>query len=195
MARKASKSRKTAETEISLSLNLDGSGSGRSVTGVGFLDHMLDLMAKHGLLDLEIAAKGDLNVDSHHTVEDLGIVLGQCLNEALGDKKGIQRFGEATVPMDEALAQVALDLAGRSSFVFNAQFPYEKIGEFDVNLIEEFLAAFVSNARIVLHVNVTAGRNAHHIAEAIFKALGRALRRAVEPDPRRTDIPSTKGVL
>jgi len=195
MARKALKSRKTAETEVSVALNLDGSGAGRSATGIGFLDHMLELMGKHGLLDLDITARGDLNVDSHHTVEDLGIVLGQCLNEALSDKKGIQRFGEATVPMDEALAQVALDLAGRSAFVYNVKFPCEKIGEFDVGLIEEFLAAFVSNARIVLHVNVTSGRNAHHVAEAIFKAFGRALRRAVEPDPRRTDIPSTKGVL
>ena len=195
MGRTAQKTRKTKETEITVSIDLDGSGKAQSATGVGFMDHMLELMGKHGLLDIDISARGDLQVDSHHTVEDVGIVLGECLVKALGDKRGIRRFGDAAVPMDDTLAQVALDLSGRAAFVFNAAFPAEKIGEFDVGLIEEFLGAFASNAKISLHVNVPYGRNAHHVAEAVFKALARALRCAVEPDPRQTDVPSTKGVL
>jgi len=195
MGRTAQKTRKTKETEITVSIDLDGSGKAQSATGVGFMDHMLELMGKHGLLDLDISARGDLQVDSHHTVEDVGIVLGECLVKALGDKRGIRRFGDAAVPMDDTLAQVALDLSGRAAFVFNAAFPAEKIGEFDVGLIEEFLGAFASNAKISLHVNVPYGRNAHHVAEAVFKALARALRCAVEPDPRQTDVHSTNGVL
>jgi len=187
--------RKTKETEVRLSLALDGEGRASVRTGVGFLDHMLDLLGKHAVVDLEIAASGDTHVDAHHTVEDVGICLGKALSSALGDKRGIRRFGSASVPMDEALADVSLDISGRPFLVFDVSFPTEKTGEFDVQLAEEFLRAFATNAGLTLHVRVPYGRNSHHIAEAIFKALARALREAVGSDPRVRDVPSTKGTL
>lgn len=195
MPRKATIERKTKETDIRLALNLDGMGQSRIKTGIGFLDHMLDHVARHGLLDLDVTAQGDLEVDDHHTVEDVFICLGQALGTALGDKAGINRYGFGVVPMDDALAEVAVDLSGRAALVFNAKFNRPRIGTFDVELVEEALAALARAAKLNLHVNVPYGKNNHHIAEAIFKALGRALRQAVEPDPRRKGIPSTKGVL
>jgi len=196
MARIASQERNTKETQIKASINVDGSGKSKISTGVGFLDHMLDLLSKHSMIDIEVVATGDLNVDQHHTVEDVGIVLGECLARALGEKRGIFRFGEASAPMDESLAKVVVDLAGRGAFAFNADFRSEKISEFDVDLVEEFLNAFASNGKLALHVNVPYGKNSHHMAEAIFKALALALRRAVTIDPNRADdVPSTKGVL
>jgi imidazoleglycerol-phosphate dehydratase len=188
-------SRQTKETQIKLSLNLDGSGKGSIQTGVGFFDHMLDLLSRHSLIDLSVEAKGDLEVDAHHTVEDVGIVLGQALEKALGDKRGIYRYGWAIVPMDESLAQVAIDLSGRPAFVFNVKFKSESIGGFPVELVEEFLKAFCTNARMNLHVSVPYGTNNHHISEAIFKALAKALRQATSADPRNADVPSTKGSL
>src|SRR5687767_7125399 len=193
--RTAKISRKTKETKIELSLNLDGKGVTSAHTGVGFFDHMLDLLSRHSLIDLDVEADGDLQVDSHHTVEDVGIVLGQALEKALGDKKGIQRYGWALVPMDESLAQVAIDLSGRAAFVFSAPFTGAKIGTFDVELVEEFFKALAGSARVNLHVNVPYGRNNHHIAEAIFKGVARALRMAVAIDPRGGGVPSTKGTL
>jgi imidazoleglycerol-phosphate dehydratase len=195
--RTADLSRQTKETKISLSLNLDGTGQSNIETGVGFFNHMLDLFARHGLFDLTVNAEGDLDVDDHHTVEDVGIVLGLCLDKALADKRGIHRYGHAIVPMDESLAQVAIDLSGRPAFVFNAPFiPGAKIGTFDVELVAEFLKALSTNARMNLHVTVPYGDNNHHIAEAIFKATARALRHAVSIDPRNSDVvPSTKGSL
>ena len=195
MARTAHIHRKTAETEIDLELSLDGRGQGKSATGVGFLDHMLVLLAKHGAMDLSVRASGDLEVDQHHTVEDVGIVLGQAVREALGDKAGIRRYGHFTLPMEETLATVAIDLGGRAFFVFQAEFPTDKIGQFDAELVADFWQAFSANALCNLHVVVPYGRNSHHIAEAIFKAAARALRIAVEPDPRIADVPSTKGTL
>ncbi len=195
MARTAHIHRKTAETEIDLELSLDGAGQGKSATGVGFLDHMLVLLAKHGALDLTVTAAGDLEVDQHHTVEDVGIVLGQALREALGNKAGIRRYGHFTLPMEETLATVAVDLGGRAFFVFQAEFPTDKIGQFDAELVADFWQAFTANALCNLHVVVPYGRNSHHIAEAIFKAAARALRMAVEPDPRIAGVPSTKGTL
>ena len=194
-ARKASIRRKTTETDIALDLTLDGQGRSDCRTGVGFFDHMLDLLAKHSLIDLKIAATGDLKTDQHHTIEDVGIALGQALDQALGDKAGVRRFGTAAVPMEEALAHVAVDLSGRAALVYQVDFGAEKTGEFDTALVEEFLHALARNARLNLHVSVPHGRNAHHIAEAIFKGLAVALRAAVEPDPRRRDVPSTKGTL
>lgn len=194
-ARKSDIRRKTRETEITLSLKLDGEGRGEISTGVGFLDHMLDLLARHGLLDLRIKASGDTQVDAHHTVEDVGICLGQALKEALGDRAGIKRFGRMAVPMEDSLADVALDLSGRGALVYNVTFPSEKTGDFDVELIEEFLRALASNAGMNLHVNVPYGRNSHHVAEAIFKALAKALDAATQIDPRVKGVPSTKGVL
>lgn len=195
MARKARVERKTAETQIELELNLDGAGQSRIATGVGFLDHMLTLLAKHGALDLTVKATGDLEVDQHHTVEDVGIAFGQALREALGDKAGIARYGHFTLPMEETLATSALDLGGRAYLVFQAEFPTPKIGEFDSELVEDFWQAVSANALCNLHVLVHYGRNSHHIAEAIFKATARALRMAVSPDPRMTGVPSTKGTL
>lgn len=193
--RKAQVKRTTKETDIVLTLTVDGSGKFSGDTGVGFLNHMLELLTKHGLFDLKIEAKGDRHVDDHHTVEDVGICLGQALKQALGDKKGIRRFGDATVPMEDALAQVAVDLGGRAGVVFNAKFPSEKVGSFDTALVREFILAFASNAAMNLHVNVPYGANAHHVAEAIFKGMARALDNAARLDPRRTGVPSTKGII
>ncbi len=187
--------RQTRETKILVSLNLDGSGDAKVETGIGFFDHMLELLAKHSLIDLSIHADGDLDVDDHHTVEDAGIVIGQALDKALGDKRGIYRYGWALVPMDESLAHVALDLSGRVAFVFNASFTGPRIGKFDSELVSEFLRALTSNAKMNLHVNVPYGQNNHHIAEAIFKATAKALRQAASPDPRNSGVPSTKQSL
>ena len=187
--------RQTKETKVELSIDLDGKGRNTVSTGVGFFDHMLDLLSRHSLIDLDVTADGDLHVDSHHTVEDVGIVLGQALEKAVGDKKGIYRYGWATVPMDESLAQVAVDLSGRPAFVFNVKFTGETIGQFPVELVEEFLKALATSARMNLHVTVPYGTNNHHIAEAIFKSLAKALRQATSHDPRNDDVPSTKGSL
>jgi len=195
MARTAKIDRTTRETQIKLELNLDGSGAGEWKTGVGFLDHMLELFARHGALDLKVEAKGDLHVDQHHTVEDVGICVGQAVKQALGDKAGIRRYGHFTLPMEETLCTTAIDLSGRYAFVFNAQFTSAKIGDFDSELVEDFFQAFAANALCNLHVLVNYGRNSHHIAEAIFKSAARALRMAVEADPRMTGVPSTKGTL
>lgn len=193
--RTATINRKTKETQVELTINLDGEGKSSSSTGIGFLDHMLDLLAKHALFDLSIKASGDRIVDDHHTVEDVGICLGQGIKEALGDKKGIRRFSNTSVPMQESLANVAIDISGRPALVFNATFQTEKIGNFDAELIEEFLEAFSTNAGINLHVNVPYGTNAHHTAEAIFKGLAKAIKTAVQVDERIKDVPSTKGIL
>ena len=193
--RKSQIDRKTKETNIRLVLELDGQGRLEGSTGVGFFDHMLDLFSRHGLFNLKISAKGDREVDDHHTVEDIGICLGQALNEALGDKKGIVRFGAASVPMQETLANVAVDVGGRPALVFNAPLANKKIGEFDASLVEEFLHAFSTNAAINLHVNVPYGTNGHHVAEAIFKGLARALAKAISLDERIEGVPSTKGIL
>jgi imidazoleglycerol-phosphate dehydratase len=195
MSRISKIERKTAETDIKLELNLDGGGAGRIATGIGFFDHMLTLLAKHAAFDLSIGAVGDLNVDQHHTVEDVGICLGQAVREAMGDKRGVRRYGHSTLPMDETLCTVALDLGGRSFFVYQAEFAAQKIGEFDAELVADFWHAFSVNAQCNLHVVVHYGRNSHHVAEAIFKAAARALRMALEPDPRLTGVPSTKGIL
>ncbi len=195
MPRTASIDRKTAETDIQLTLNVDGSGRADIATGVGFLDHMLTLLAKHAAVDLTVRAKGDLEVDQHHTVEDTGICLGQALKQAIGDKAGIRRYGHFTLPMDETLATVALDLGGRFALAITADFPSAKIGDFDTELVEEFWRAFAANAVCNLHILVHYGRNSHHISEAIFKGTARALRMATEPDPRMTGVPSTKGSL
>jgi len=193
--RKAEVKRKTKETRIELSLNLDGTGDSDISTNVGFLDHMLDLLARHALFDIKVRAAGDTQIDDHHTVEDVGICLGRALKDALGEKKGIVRFGDASVPMDEALANLAVDIGGRAELVFNVTFPTEKVGRYDSALTEEFLRALVANAGINLHVNVPYGKNTHHITEAIFKGLAKALDKATRIDPRRTDVPSTKGVI
>ena len=195
MARTATVNRQTAETKIQLTLDLDGSGQADVATGVGFLDHMLTLLAKHAVIDLTVRAEGDLEVDQHHTVEDVGICLGQALRQSLGDKSGIRRYGHFTLPMDETLATAAIDLGGRFALVFRADFPAAKIGDFDTELIEEFWQAVAANALANLHVLVHYGRNSHHISEAIFKTAARALRMAVEADPRMSGVPSTKGTL
>ena len=195
MTRTASIHRKTNETEIHLELNLDGSGQTDIKTGVGFLDHMLELLTKHGAFDLRVAARGDLHVDQHHTVEDTGICLGQAFREALGDKAGIRRYGHFTLPMEETLVTVAVDLSGRYALAFNAPLPSPKIGAFDSELLEDFWQAFAANTLCNLHVLLHYGRNSHHIAEAVFKGTARALRMAVEADPRMTGVPSTKGSL
>jgi imidazoleglycerol-phosphate dehydratase len=195
MARTATIDRKTAETKIQLSLDLDGTGEADVATGVGFLDHMLTLLARHGAIDLNVRAKGDLEVDQHHTVEDVGICLGQAIKQALGDKVGIRRYGHFTLPMEETLATVAIDLSGRYAFVFRATFPTAKIGDFDSELVEDFWQAVAANALANWHILVHYGRNSHHISEAIFKASARALRIAVEADPRMSGVPSTKGTL
>jgi imidazoleglycerol-phosphate dehydratase len=194
--RKAKISRKTKETNIALELNLDGTGAHTVSTTIPFLDHMLSLMAKHGLMDLKVKATGDTEVDFHHTVEDVGIVLGEALKKALGDMKGIRRYGAASVPMDEALAQASLDISGRPYLVYNAALKKRsKIRNFDADLVEDFLHAFVTKAQVTLHVNIPYGRNNHHMLEAAFKALGRAISEAVELNPRVKGVPSTKGKL
>jgi imidazoleglycerol-phosphate dehydratase len=187
--------RKTAETDIELTLQLDGHGSADVKTGVGFLDHMLTLFAKHSLTDLTVRARGDLHIDQHHNVEDVGICLGQAIDRALGDKTGIRRYGDATLPMDETLVTVALDLSGRPFFVWKVTFQTDKIGEFDTQLVEEFWHAVSVHARMNLHVLLHHGHNSHHIAEATFKAAARAFAVAVERNPRITGVPSTKGML
>jgi imidazoleglycerol-phosphate dehydratase len=194
-SRSAEISRQTKETRVKVALNLDGTGKSSPETGVGFLNHMLDLFARHSLIDLTVNAEGDLEVDAHHTVEDVGIVLGQVLEKALGDKRGIYRYGWANLPMDESLAEVALDLSGRPAFVFNVKFTSGSIGDFPTELIEEFFKALANSAKMNLHITVPYGTNNHHIAEAIFKATARALRQAVSLDPRNNDVPSTKGSL
>ena len=195
MSRTANIHRKTAETDIELKLTLDGIGEARIATGVGFLDHMLALLAKHAAFDLDVAATGDLDVDQHHTVEDIGICLGQAFREALGEKVGIRRYGHFTLPMEETLCTTALDLGGRAYFVFQADFPTHKIGDFDAELVADFWHAFAANALCNLHIIVQYGRNSHHIAEAIFKATARSLRIAIENDSRLPGVPSTKGRL
>lgn len=195
MPRQARLQRKTAETEIELELNLDGSGTADVQTGVGFFDHMLTLLAKHGAFDLKVRCNGDLHVDQHHTVEDVGICLGQAIRSAVGDKAGIRRYGHFTLPMEETLVTSAVDLSGRYFLVFQAPCPSPKIGEFDSELIEDFWQAVAANALCNLHIVLHHGRNSHHISEAIFKGTARALRMAVEHDPRTTGVPSTKGTL
>ena len=194
--REAQISRNTLETQITVKLGLDGSGRATIATGIAFLDHMLEQVARHGVIDLEIAAKGDLHVDAHHTVEDVGIAIGQALTQALGDKAGLRRYGHAYVPLDEALSRAVIDLSGRPGLFFNAEFARARVGEFDVDLVHEFFQGFVNHAQATLHIDNLRGTNAHHQAETIFKAFGRALRMAVEPDPRlKGVIPSTKGSL
>ncbi len=187
--------RKTRETDITIQLNLDGEGKTAIDTGIPFFDHMLELFGRHGLFDLRVKARGDLAVDYHHTVEDLGICLGQAFLKALGDKKGISRYGSAVLPMDEALASVAVDCGGRSFLVYNPKIRRIKIGDFNVGLFKEFFRAFTDQARIALHINVLYGEDVHHVIEAVFKGLGRALRAATELDPRVKGVPSTKGRL
>jgi len=194
--RKAQVTRNTQETQITVAINLDGQGKVELNSGVPFLDHMLDQIARHGIVDLSIIANGDLHIDAHHTVEDIGITLGQALSQAVGDKKGILRYGHAYVPLDEALTRVVIDLSGRPGLQFNTVFTRATIGSFDVDLIQEFFQGFVNHAKVTLHIDNLAGKNAHHQAESIFKAFGRALRMAVTVDPRCDNvIPSTKGVL
>ena len=194
--RQADIQRRTSETDITLRLNLDGTGTREISTGVGFFDHMLEQLSRHSLIDMAIAAKGDLHIDDHHTVEDTGIALGQALAQALGDKAGIRRYGDCLLAMDDALVQAALDLSGRPYLVWDVPFPTAKIGSFDTELVREFFQALSSHGGITLHVRVLAGINSHHIAEAAFKAVARALRVALEPDPRQPGaIPSTKGSL
>ena len=193
--RKAKIERKTAETSISVEVNLDGTGRYSNETGVGFFDHMLDQLSRHSLIDLTVRAKGDLHIDDHHTVEDTGIALGQALVKALGDKKGIRRYGHFTLAMDDAQVACALDLSGRPYLVWTLAFPTAKIGTFDTELVREFFQAVSTHGGITLHVDLNHGLNSHHIAEAAFKALAKALRMAVEPDPRSDALPSTKGAL
>lgn len=193
--RKAQLKRDTLETQIEVEINLDGDGSADLNSGIPFLDHMLDQIARHGLIDLTIRANGDLHIDAHHTVEDIGITLGQALARAIGDKRGIRRYGHAYVPLDEALSRVVVDFSGRPGIEFHAEFNRARIGDFDVDLFFEFFQGLVNHAGITLHIDNLRGRNAHHIAETIFKATGRALRMAAEPDPRVQGIPSTKGTL
>ena len=194
--RTAQITRKTNETDITLSVTLDGTGRHDIKTGIGFFDHMLDQLARHALIDMDIRATGDLHIDDHHTVEDVGIALGQALAQAMGDKRGIRRYGSFHLAMDDALLRAALDLSGRPYLVWNVEFPTPKIGGFDTELVREFFQAFSTHGGITLHVSKLAGINSHHIAEAAFKAVARALREALEPDPRSGDaIPSTKGTL
>ena len=194
--RTATVSRDTLETQIEVSINLDGTGKGEFNTGVPFLEHMLDQVARHGLVDLNIKAKGDNHIDDHHTVEDIGITLGQAFAKALADKKGIRRYGHAYVPLDEALSRVVIDFSGRPGLESNVEYPRSSIGEFDVDLFGEFFQGFVNHAQVTLHIDNLKGKNAHHIAETIFKAFGRAIRMAIEPDPRMAGVmPSTKGSL
>jgi imidazoleglycerol-phosphate dehydratase len=193
--RQAEVTRETAETRLSVALDLDGTGRHDNQTGVGFFDHMLDQLARHALIDLEIRATGDLHIDDHHTVEDVGIAVGRALAQALGDKRGIRRYGACHLAMDEALVRAALDLSGRPFLVWKVGFPTPKIGSFDVELVREFFTAFAMNGALTLNVALIDGANSHHIAEACFKAVARALREAIEPDPRAAGVPSTKGTL
>jgi imidazoleglycerol-phosphate dehydratase len=194
--RTAQVTRNTLETQITVSLNLDGTGVSKLATGVPFLDHMLDQIARHGLIDLDVQAQGDLHIDAHHTVEDTGITLGQAFAQALGDKRGIRRYGHAYVPLDEALSRVVIDLSGRPGLEYHVDYTRARIGEFDVDLFLEFFRGFINHAGVTLHIDNLRGINAHHQAETIFKAFGRALRMAVEPDARMGDVlPSTKGAL
>ncbi len=194
--RSAKVSRNTLETQITVDVNLDGTGKVKLDTGLPFLEHMLDQIARHGLIDLDIQAKGDLHIDAHHTVEDIGITLGQAFAKAVGDKKGIRRYGHAYVPLDEALSRVVLDISGRPGLVFNVEFVRASVGAFEVDLIREFFQGFVNHALVTLHIDNLAGDNTHHQAETVFKAFGRALRVALEPDPRMAGVmPSTKGTL
>ncbi|MEJ2693287.1 MAG: imidazoleglycerol-phosphate dehydratase HisB [Candidatus Thiodiazotropha sp.] len=196
MQRTAEVERNTLETRIRVRLNLDGTGTAGFETGVPFLDHMMEQIARHGLIDLEVEADGDLHIDAHHTVEDIGITLGQALVKAVGDKKGIRRYGHAYVPLDEALSRVVVDFSGRPGLVYNLDFTRARIGDFDVDLLQEFFQGLVNQAGITLHIDNLRGSNAHHQAETVFKALGRALRMALESDPRMADqVPSTKGTL
>lgn len=194
-ARTANISRETLETQIQVSVNLDGTGAARFDTGIPFLEHMLEQISRHGLVDLEIHAQGDLHIDTHHTVEDIGITLGQAFQQAVSDKKGIRRYGHAYVPLDEALSRVVIDFSGRPGLEYHVDFPRARISEFDVDLFREFFQGFVNHAQVTLHIDNLRGRNGHHIIETVFKAFGRALRMAVEPDPRMSGIPSTKGSL
>jgi imidazoleglycerol-phosphate dehydratase len=193
--RSAEVQRNTLETQVRVKVGLDGRGAATIATGVGFFDHMLDQIARHGMIDLEVEARGDLHIDAHHTVEDVGITLGQALAQALGDKKGVRRYGHAYIPLDEALTRVVVDLSGRPGLVFALPFSRPTIGDFDVDLVREFFQGLVNHAAITIHVDGIRGDNAHHQAETAFKALGRALRMAIEPDPRATGVPSTKGSL
>jgi imidazoleglycerol-phosphate dehydratase len=194
--RTATVKRDTLETQIEVTLNLEGNGKSEFNTGIPFLEHMLDQVARHGLLDLWIQAKGDLHIDAHHTVEDIGITLGQAFDQAVGDKKGIRRYGHAYVPLDEALSRVVIDFSGRPGLEYGVDFPRSRIGDFDVDLFGEFFQGFVNHAKVTLHIDAIRGNNAHHIAETVFKAFGRALRMALEFDPRMEGImPSTKGSL
>lgn len=194
--RQAQVNRNTLETQIEVRLNLDGTGKSALATGVGFFDHMLDQVARHGMLDLEIRAKGDLHIDAHHTVEDVGIALGQAFAKAIGDKKGVHRYGHAYVPLDEALSRVVIDLSGRPGLEYAVDYARGLVGDFDIDLVYEFFQGFVNHAQVTLHIDNLRGRNAHHQAETIFKAFGRALRMAAEPDPRASGVlPSTKGSL
>ena len=195
MTRTASVDRKTGETDIQLSIDLDGDGAGTRKSGIGFLDHMLDLFSKHALIDLSVVAVGDLHVDDHHTCEDIGIALGQAVDQALGDRAGIRRYGHFTLPMDECLVTAAVDLGGRYAFEDQAPIAAAKIGTFDTELVEHFWQSFAANSKCNLHVVLHHGRNAHHIAECVFKAVARAVRMAAEDDPRSNAIPSTKGIL
>ena len=196
LQRTASVDRSTRETQIQVSVNLDGSGKSQLDTGLPFLDHMLDQIARHGLIDLTIKAQGDLEIDGHHTVEDVGITLGQALLKALGDKTGILRYGHAYVPLDEALSRVVIDLSGRPGLIFKADFPTKTVGEFDLELVVEFFQGFVNHSLVTLHIDNLRGANSHHIAETLFKAFGRALRAALTVDPRAPEaVPSTKGTL
>ena len=194
--RQAQVTRNTLETQISVKLNLDGSGKSKIATGIGFFDHMLDQVARHGMIDMEIEAKGDLHIDAHHTVEDVGITLGQAFAKALGDKKGVRRYGHAYVPLDEALSRVVVDLSGRPGLEYAVDYARGLVGEFDIDLVHEFFQGFANHALVTLHIDNFKGRNAHHQAETIFKAFGRALRMASEMDPRAAGaLPSTKGSL
>lgn len=193
--REAQITRNTLETQITVRLNLDGSGRARVATQVPFLDHMLDQVARHGIFDLDVDARGDIHIDAHHTVEDVGITLGQAFAKAVGDKKAVRRYGHAYVPLDEALSRVVVDLSGRPGLEFHIDFTRARIGEFDVDLVHEFFQGFVNHAAVTLHIDNLRGSNAHHQAETAFKAFGRALRMAVEKDPRVSDVPSTKGTL
>jgi len=193
--REAQVTRNTLETQISVKLDLDGTGRASLATQVPFLDHMLDQVARHGVFDLEVEARGDLHIDAHHTVEDIGITFGQAFAKAIGDKKGVRRYGHAYVPLDEALTRVVIDLSGRPGLEFHIDFVRARIGEFDVDLVHEFFQGFANHAHVTLHVDNLRGSNAHHQAETAFKAFGRALRMAVEPDPRIAGVPSTKGSL
>lgn len=194
--RTASVERKTNETQITANIDLDGDGRGEFDTGVPFLEHMLDQVARHGMVNLNIVARGDTHIDDHHTVEDIGIVLGQAFASALGDKKGIRRYGHAYVPLDEALSRVVIDFSGRPGLEYHANYPRARVGEFDIDLLHEFFQGFINHAQVTLHIDCIRGKNAHHIAETIFKAFGRAVRMAIEADPRMKGVtPSTKGSL